>query len=161
LGAMLYHLLTGQAPFVTGTIPGTLHAVLHTEAVSPRVRVPGLARDLETICLKCLEKDPARRYATAQQLAEELGRFLHGEPIQARPVNRAEKAWRWCRRKPGISVAIAMTAAALSMAVLFAVQARYSDRQRLAERRQGGIDKTLLAAWSGDVAGAEEYAREA
>ncbi|MHC1765869.1 MAG: protein kinase [Verrucomicrobiia bacterium] len=103
LGAMLYHLLTGRAPFVAETVPETLRLVLETDPVSPRLLNPSVPRDLETICLKCLEKNTASRYATAQAMADELARFLRDEPIQARPVTRLERVGRWCRRKPVIA----------------------------------------------------------
>jgi serine/threonine protein kinase len=103
LGAILYHLLTGRPPFVGETLTDTLQEVVNTEPVSPRLLNPGVPRDLETLCLKCLEKEPARRYQTAQALANDLDRFLHDEPIQARPVNTAEKFSRWCGRKPALA----------------------------------------------------------
>jgi serine/threonine protein kinase len=103
LGAILYHLLTGRAPFQAATPAATMHQALHTDPLAPRLLQPGVPADLETICLKCLEKEPAKRYPTAQALADELNRFLHDEPIHARPVGRVEKAWRWCRRKPALA----------------------------------------------------------
>jgi WD40 repeat protein len=106
MGAMLYHLLTGRPPFQGETLTDTLHQVLNTEPVSPRLLNPSVPMDLETICLKCLEKESHRRYPTAEAVAEELGRFLEDKPIRARPVNVPEKAWRWCRRKPALATAL-------------------------------------------------------
>jgi WD40 repeat protein len=106
LGGILYHLLTARPPFQADSIEVIVSQVLTAEPVSPRLLNPTVPRDLETICLKCLEKEPSRRYATAQALADELGRFLRGEPILARPVSRPEKVWRWCRRKPALATAL-------------------------------------------------------
>lgn len=103
LGAILFCLLTGRPPFVAETLADTLEHVRHSTPLSPRILNPSIPRDLETICLKSLEKDPRRRYGTAQELADELARFLAGEPIHARPVTKIEKAWRWSRRHPAVS----------------------------------------------------------
>jgi eukaryotic-like serine/threonine-protein kinase len=106
LGAMLYELLTGAPPFHGEDLMLVLNQVVHEPAKSPRTLNPTLSRDLATICLKCLEKEPSRRPRTAQDLAEELERFERGEPIRARPVNTLERAWRWCRRKPALASAL-------------------------------------------------------
>ncbi|MCP5522263.1 MAG: protein kinase [Verrucomicrobiales bacterium] len=110
LGALLYHLLTGRAPFQAETLTEVLRQVREAEVVSPRLLNPSVPRDLETICLKCLEKEPARRYQTAAALAEELERYVGDRSIVARPVGRPEKLWRWCRRQPvlaGLTAALA------------------------------------------------------
>ena len=107
-----------------------------------------MPRDLETICLKCLEKEPARRYATAQGLAEELARYLAGEPIQARPLGPAGKAWRWCRRKPQLA-SLAAVAALLFVSgfagVLWQWRRAESERQR-AEAGELAARRYLYAA---------------
>ncbi len=100
LGALLYYLLTRQPPFQADTLTSLLKQVVETDPVPLRLINPGIPRDLETICLKCLEKEPSRRYATSQELAEELDRFLEDKPTRARPVTAAGAAWKWCRRRP-------------------------------------------------------------
>ena len=100
LGAVVYSALTGRPPFQADNPLDTLRQVLEREPVSPRVLNPKVPRDLETFCLKCLEKDRRRRYASAAELNAELQRFLNDEPILARPISRAARAWRWCKRKP-------------------------------------------------------------
>jgi tetratricopeptide (TPR) repeat protein/predicted Ser/Thr protein kinase len=114
LGATLYELLTGRPPFVASTAMLTIAAVLRKDPTPPRRVRAGLDRDLETICLACLEKDPARRYASAAALADDLERWRRGQPIAARPVGRAERAWRAVARRP--ARAAAWTAVALLVA---------------------------------------------
>ena len=113
LGAILYELITGRPPFRAESTLELIRQVLELDPIAPRLMNPQIPRDLETICLKCLAKDPRRRYRSAAALAADLDCWLHGRPIAARPVSSFERAWRWCRRKPAI--------AALSLAVTIAI----------------------------------------
>jgi WD40 repeat protein/tRNA A-37 threonylcarbamoyl transferase component Bud32 len=119
LGVILYELLTGELPF-RGNTRMLLHQVLHDEPRSPRSLNDRIPRDLETICLKAMAKEPARRYATAAQLASDLRRWHAGEPILARPVGLLERTWRWSRRNPMVAVLTATVAASLIAGTLVA-----------------------------------------
>jgi eukaryotic-like serine/threonine-protein kinase len=120
LGALLYALLTGHAPFQAASVMDTLVQVLENEPVSPRALNSALDQDLETICLKCLEKDASRRYGTADELVAELERFLAGEPIIARPISGTARVWRWCKRNPLIASLSVATAVLLLIGITVA-----------------------------------------
>ena len=118
-GGVLYCLLTARPPFQAANPLDTLLQVLEKDPVPVRDLVPQVPRDLETICLKCLEKEPRRRYGSAGEFAEDLQRFLDGEPVKARPISRPARLWRWCRRKPvvaGLTAAVTLLLLTLSIA---------------------------------------------
>lgn len=136
LGAILYELLTGRPPFVGFTPMETMLQVLTQEVIPPSQLLRGVPRDLETICLKCLRKDPKQRYATVQALAEDLGRFVRGEPIVARPVGRVERVWKWSRRYPAAAGLVVVTTLAAVLASGLAWWAVAAEATAAAERDQ-------------------------
>ena len=145
LGAILYEMLTGRPPFKAVSVLETLDLVRQQEPVPPRHLHKRIPRDLETICLKCLEKMPGRRYASAQAVADDLRRFQENKPIAARPVGAVQRTWRWCRRNPVVAALTGAVAVALiagtAMAWFLAVKA--DDRAREAARQAQRAEEAL------------------
>jgi WD40 repeat protein/tRNA A-37 threonylcarbamoyl transferase component Bud32/tetratricopeptide (TPR) repeat protein len=125
LGGVLYCLLTGRPPFQSSSIVETIKQAIETPPVPPRLLNRSVDRDLETICLKCLEKDPAHRYASAAELADELQRFLDGEPIKALRVGPVVRGWRWLRRRPLVA---ALGTSLVLLALVIGISATVAQR---------------------------------
>jgi hypothetical protein len=169
LGAICYQLLTGKPPLVGATFTETLDMVRFQDPVDPRQFNPKVPRDLETICLKCLKKDPAKRYESAQELADDLDRFLNGEPIHARPVSAGERACLWVKRRPALAGMIVLGVLLLTGTFAWVLQqwqkaenARLAEVQRRKEERleqarnfQGFIDELRALYASAVVAKVE------
>jgi tetratricopeptide (TPR) repeat protein/tRNA A-37 threonylcarbamoyl transferase component Bud32 len=159
LGAILYEMLTGRPPFLGTTPLETVMMVAHEEPIPPTRLNLKTPRDLETICLKAMAKEAGRRYPTAGELADDLRHWLNGEPIQARPVSRLEKAVKWARRRPSAAAALALsgvTAATLIAGTLFYLDQRANaaeseaNRLRVAEQRRQEAE-ALLAPIEADI----------
>jgi WD40 repeat protein len=155
LGAILYALLSGRPPFRADSVLGVIDQVRGCEPdpPAPEGGASSVDRDLQTVCLKCLSKDPQRRYPSALALAEDLERWLAGEPIEARPVGQAERAWRWCRRNPAIVAPLAAAASLLiaTIAVLAVSNVAISrekeqtarEKEETARQRDIAADRAL------------------
>ena len=146
LGAVLYALLTGRAPFHSDSVANTLHAVRERAPAPPSTINPKAPRDLEIVCLKCLEKDPARRFGSAQALANDVRRYLAGEPITARPTAAWERGWLWCKRNPWLAGACAVMAA--SLVAVAVISMAYAVAQAKARREISGLAKDLQSSLS-------------
>jgi serine/threonine-protein kinase len=148
LGAILYEMLTGRPPFLAAKPLDTVMQVVNNEPVAPRELQPDVPVDLETICLKTLQKDQAQRYENCEELANDLKRFLAGEPISARPVGAPERFWRWCKRNPKIAIP---SAAAIAMLIAATGISTYSYTKVSAQNE-------IIAAKNADIRAKKEIA---
>jgi serine/threonine protein kinase/23S rRNA maturation mini-RNase III len=142
LGATLYHLLAGHPPFAAPTVQETIRQILEKPAVRLRESNPAIDLDLETICMKAIEKEPSKRYGSCQEFAEDLERYLDGRPIQARPVSNTERAWRWCRRNPTLAGMIGAVAA-LALSTFAAIIVGYRQTADALAVSESRLNKAL------------------
>jgi eukaryotic-like serine/threonine-protein kinase len=160
LGAMLYELLTGRPPFRAETPTETVHQVIYQEPAPPSRLNAKVPRELETICLKCLHKEPERRYASAAALADDLNHFREGRPILARPPSPAGRLWRWARRNPAAAALVATVVALVGLAVGggFWLQRQQAERREETARREGRQSEAAEAVLE-QAADLEEHGR--
>ncbi|MFM8474475.1 MAG: protein kinase domain-containing protein [Planctomycetaceae bacterium] len=147
LGAVLYELLTGRPPFVSSDPALTMAMILREDPIAPRVLTPAIPRDLETICLKCLQKEPSGRYQSAAELQADLRAFLENRPIAARPVSVPRKLLNWCRRHPSESIAASVSAAlllALTLGSLWSAALLQQARQEALAAAKLATENQLL-----------------
>lgn len=159
LGVILFLLLTKEKPF-RGNTQMVLHQVIHDEPPSPRKLNGKVPRDLETICLKCLEKTPKRRYESAGALADDLERYLEGKPISARPVSLPERAWRWCQRRPAVASLLISLFLSLSIGLIgvthFWLEAAENATQLGASLYRAQMNLVAITYDAGDIAGVRQ-----
>jgi WD40 repeat protein len=156
LGAVLYELLTGRAPFRERTDLDTMLKVVREEPVLPSRLRPGLPSDLETVCLKCLRKDPSQRYQSSEAMARDLGRFLSGEPVEARPIGNLERIMTWVRRRPAQA---ALTAVSLTAGLCLLVGWLYFTAHLQASERSTSQERDRAQTESNRARNAEADAR--
>ncbi|MCY2978462.1 MAG: protein kinase [Planctomycetota bacterium] len=156
LGAILYEMLTGRPPFRAPTVVETLDQVRSLEPLSLRRIQPTVPRDLDTICLKCLQKDSARRYPSADALADDLDRFLRDEPVLARPVSTTERTWRWCRRHPMVATLLLL----LCLVTISGVSGIAWKWREAAEQRELAVDNAARFRDERDLAQKNQRAAE-
>lgn len=156
LGAMLYEFLTGRPPFLAESGWDTVLQVVNEEPLPPRKLQPKIPRDLETICLKCLEKEPRKRYASAAALADDLDRFVKHEPITARPTGPLERSWKWARRRPGLA-AMGLAACLGLISLLSLGLAYHLHIQRVNEDHRRGLVRLSITQGSDRLSHGDWY----
>lgn len=154
VGAILYELLTGRPPFYGGSTMSIINKVVGSEPIAPRTLSSSIPVDLENICLKCLEKQPARRYESADELRKDLTRFVEGKPVVARPVSGAYKAWRWSKRKP-VTAGLASLAGMLLVALLISMGVGYAATNELLDETESQRDRILESLYEAQTSHAE------
>lgn len=164
LGVIMFEMLTGETPF-RGNVRAILDQKVNVDPPTPRTLNPSLEKDLETICLKCLEREPSKRYLSTLELAEELDRFTAGEPIRARPISQLERAWRWCRRRPVVAGLIAGLFLSLSVGLLgvtfFWRQAERSANVARQSLYRSQMNLASVHLNNGDISGVREMLNRA